>query len=63
MILSESCQDGYKPVIFAEIPDTFNQMTQCVFQGDIVDSGDHINVGINIRDIEPEDTGDAHEQW
>jgi len=38
-------------------------MTQCVFQGDIVDSGDHINVGINIRDIEPEDTGDAHEQW
>jgi hypothetical protein len=56
MILSEDYLEGYKPVAFAEIPDTFDQETQAVFQAAPVDAGDHIEVGVEMRDLPP-DTG------
>lgn len=48
-------------MIFAEIPDAFDQMTQCVFQGEIIENEDSIEVGIEIREVENEDTGENYE--
>jgi hypothetical protein len=62
LTLSENYQEGYKPVVFAEIPDAFDQMTQCIFQGNALDKGDYIEVGIEIRNIEPEEIiGDSYD--
>lgn len=61
MILSEDYQDGYKPVVFAEIPDTFDQLTQCIFQGDAIDKGDYIEVGIVVGEVQNEDT--ENNEW
>lgn len=61
LTLNEICREGYKPVIFAEIPDAFDQMTQCVFQGEIIENEDSIEVGIEIREVENEDTGENYE--
>jgi hypothetical protein len=43
-----------KPVIYAEIPD-FNQETQAVFQTEPVDMGDHIFIGVEVRDFPPDE--------
>ena len=43
--------DGYKPVQYADIPDSFDQLTQCVVQGDPVDDGNIITVGVVIEAI------------
>ena len=61
MILSENYLEGYKPVTFAEIPDTFNQETQAVFQTAPIDMGDHIEAGVEIRDLPPDTGGDMSE--
>ena len=42
-----------KPVIYADIPE-FDQCTQAVFQTEPVDMGDHIFVGVEVRDVEQE---------
>jgi len=57
LILSEDCQEGYKPVVFAEIPDTFDQTTQCAFQGEFVDKGEYIEVDVLIKEAENQDDG------
>lgn len=54
MTLSEGCLEGYKPVVFAEIP-TFDQQTQAVFQAEPIDQGDYISVGIEIRELPPQE--------
>lgn len=41
-----------KPIVYAEIP-VYDQLTQYVVQLDPVDMGDHIFVGVEVRDIEP----------
>lgn len=43
-----------KPIVYAEIPD-FNQETQAVFQTEPVDMGDHIFVGVEVRDLPPDE--------
>ena len=55
LILSENYQEGYKPVIFAEIPDNFDQMTQAIFQAMPIDQGDYIDLGIEIVDLPPQE--------
>ena len=61
LILSESSQKGCKPVVFAEIPENFDQMTQCVFQDTAVDKGDYIDVGVIVKAVEPDESGEGHE--
>ena len=56
LTLSEGCLEGYKPVVFAEIP-TFDQQTQAVFQAEPIDRGDYIETGIAIRDLPPQEDG------
>jgi hypothetical protein len=51
LITSDTQLDGYKPVKYAEVPD-FDQLTQAVMQGDVVDDGEVIHVGVNIIDLE-----------
>jgi hypothetical protein len=55
LILSKDCQEGYKPVVFAEIPDNFDQQTQAVFQIEPVDKGDYIEVGVEIKELPPQE--------
>jgi len=40
-----------KPIVYASIP-VFNQETQAVFQGDPIDMGDHIFVGVEVRNVD-----------
>ena len=47
--------------MFAEIPDTFDQLTQCIFQGDAIDKGDYIEVGIVVGEVQNEDT--ENNEW
>ena len=43
-----------KPVVYAPVP-VFDQMTQAIYQLEPVDKGDYIEVGVEIRDVEPDD--------
>jgi len=43
-----------KPIIYALIP-KFNQLRQAVFQTKGVDNGDHIFMGVEIRDVPQEE--------
>jgi len=49
-----------KPIIYAEIPD-FNQETQYVVQTEPVDKGDYIDVGVEVRDLPPQEEGEMIE--
>ena len=49
-----------KPIIYAEIPE-FNQETQAVFQTEPVDMGDYIFIGVEVRDLPPDEEGDMIE--
>jgi hypothetical protein len=51
LVISDTQLDGYKPVQYAEVPD-FDQLTQAVMQGDVVDDGEIIHIGVNIIDLE-----------
>lgn len=42
-----------KPIIYAPIPE-FDQLTQAVFQTAPVDMGSHIYIGVEVRDVPPE---------
>lgn len=55
LVISNVQLDGYKPVLYTEVPE-FDELTQYVCQGEIVDNGDVINVGVEIRTVEQ--TGD-----
>lgn len=61
LILSDECQEGYRPVEFAEIPSDFDQQTQAVFQTEPVDMGDYIFVGVEIRALPPSEEGSMFE--
>ncbi len=47
LILSDVQLPGYKPVVYAPIPD-FDQTTQYVIQGAPVDNGTEIDVGVSV---------------
>lgn len=49
-----------KPIIYAPIP-AFNQETQAVFQLEPVDKGDYIEVGVEVRDLPPQEEGEMIE--
>ncbi len=49
-----------KPIIYAEISE-FNQETQAVFQTEPVDMGDYIFIGVEVRDLPPDEEGDMIE--
>jgi hypothetical protein len=49
-----------KPIIYAEIPE-FDQTNQSVFQANPVDMGDHIFVGVEVRDLPPQEEGEIIE--
>jgi len=55
LIVNNQQLDGYKPVEFAPIPNTFDQQTQYVVQTGAVDNGDVISVGIEVEELPPED--------
>lgn len=46
-----------KPIIYAPIPD-FDQETQAVYQTEPVDKGDHIEIGVEVRDLPPQEGGE-----
>lgn len=60
LILSDGCQDGYKPVVYAPIPE-FDQTKQFVCQADPVDMGDYIDAGVVVMDLPPEIEGEGFE--
>ncbi len=46
-----------KPVVYAEIPE-YDQETQAVFELPPVDNGDHIFVGLEVREVPKDDVDD-----
>lgn len=63
LLLSSRPLDGYKPIVYAEIPQDFDETTQYAEQAEPVEENDHIFVGIEIKDLpeepdEGEDFGD-----
>lgn len=55
LVVSSEPKEGYKPVEYASILDTFDQTTQYVVQTTPVDNGDTISVGIEIKELPPQD--------
>lgn len=51
LVISSAHLDGYKPIVFAEIPE-FDQSTQYVVQSAPVDSGDFIFADVEIHELE-----------
>jgi hypothetical protein len=50
-------KQGYpnaKPIVYAEIPE-YDQETQAVFELPPVDNGDHIFVGLEVREVPRDD--------
>jgi hypothetical protein len=45
---------GAKPVVYEDVP-MFDQETQYVIQQDPVDLGDHIYMGVEVREMEQDD--------
>ena len=45
---------GAKPVVYEDVP-LFDQETQYVVQSPPVDLGDHIFMGVEVRDLEVDD--------
>lgn len=50
-----------KPIVYAQIPE-FDQKTQAVFQLEPVDMGDHIFIGVEVRDVS-QDEGMPEDNW
>ena len=59
-MLNSKQLDGYKPIQYAEIPD-FDQSAQYVVQSDPIDNGDHIFIGIEIRQLQLDEGDDFGE--
>lgn len=53
---------GAKPIEYAEIPE-FDQEFQAVFEKEPVDKGDHIFVGVEVREVELDDTSQHEEMF
>lgn len=52
-----------KPIVYVSIPN-FDQETQAVYQTEPVDRGDHIELGVEIRDLPPQgDEDDGETQY
>lgn len=43
-----------KPVVYAPLPE-FNQLTQAVYQGEAIDKGEYIEIGVEVKDVEPDE--------
>ncbi len=49
-----------KPIMYAPIPE-FDQETQYVVQTEPVDMGDYIEIGVEVRDLPPQEEGEMIE--
>ncbi len=49
-----------KPIVYAPIPD-FDQETQAVFQTEPADKGEYIEIGVEVRDLPPQEGGECIE--
>jgi len=45
-----------KPIMYAPIPE-FDQETQYVVQTEPVDMGEYVEVGVEVRDLSPQEEG------
>lgn len=48
--ISDVLLDGYKPLVYADVPD-FDQETQYVVQTEPLDRGDDIYIGVEVKTI------------
>lgn len=53
---------GAKLIKYAKIPE-FDQEFQAVFEKEPVDKGDHIFVGVEVREVELDDTSQHEEMF
>jgi hypothetical protein len=56
LVITGEATEGSKPVVHEEIPEEFDQISHYVIQQSPVDLGSHIFMGIEIREVETEDT-------
>ncbi len=51
---------GAKPIIHADVPE-FDQEQEAVFESAPVDRGDHIYIGVEIREVKQDEGNQGHE--
>ena len=54
LLISDKQPEGYKLIVYADVPE-FDESTQYVEQGDIVEHDDRIEVGVIIKDLQSQD--------
>ena len=52
-----------KPIVYTEIPASFDQTTQYVVQKEPVDMGDYIFCDVEIKELPPDDTENEPNEW
>jgi len=55
LITSPTQREGYKPLVYAAIPEGFDQETQFIVQLDAVDQGKDIYLGVEVKELPVED--------
>lgn len=50
--------DGYKPIVYADIPESFDQTSQYITQRSPKDEEDKIYVGVEVHELDIEDDDD-----
>jgi hypothetical protein len=51
LVTSDEQLEGYKPIVYAGVPE-FDQSTQYVAEGEILELDDHIEIGVKILDLD-----------
>jgi hypothetical protein len=59
LMVSEFQRDGYKPIIYAELPENFDQTTQYAIQSLPIENDDCVYMGINIIDLPVENVNEV----
>lgn len=57
LIISSIQFEGYKPIVYADIPESFDQTTQYIIETDPVEEAEQIVIGVEVHNLEP-DEGD-----
>ena len=58
LLLSLNQLEGYKPVVYAEIPLEFDETTHYVVQSEPVDEGERIFIGVEMFELQIDEEGE-----
>lgn len=62
LVVAPNGTPGAKPIIYANVPE-FDQEREAVFQTAPVDMGDHIFIGVEVREVEQDEGEQTDEMF